>query len=61
MKVKLEDKSIKYRGVVLRSETEEEKKVLRTIWNLGGGPVAVGRLDDGFIELVVAPTPDEDR
>ena len=60
MKARLEETSVQYRGVVLESETEEEKGVLWDIWNSSGRPVAVGRLD-GSVELVVAPTPEKEE
>ena len=53
----MEGTSVEYRGVVLVSETEEEKGVLWDIWNSSGAPVTVGKLDNGSVELVVAPTP----
>ena len=59
MKARLEETSVQYRGVVLTSETEEEKSILWDIWNRKGGPVSVGKLDDGVIELVVAPSVEE--
>ncbi len=58
MKARLEETSVQYRGVVLVSETEEEKRILWDIWNSKGAPVSVGRLD-GSVELVIAPTPEE--
>jgi len=61
MKARLEETSVQYRGVVLVSETEEEKKVLWDIWENRGRPVTVGRVDDGNAELVVAPTPEEEE
>ena len=60
MKARLEETSVQYRGVVLESETEEEKKVLWDIWNSKGRPVTVGRLDGGSVELIVAPTPENE-
>ena len=57
MKARLEETSVQYRGVALVSETEEEKRVLWDIWNSNGAPVTVGRLDDGSVELIVAPIP----
>ena len=60
MKARLEETSVRYRGVVLESETEEEKKVLWDIWNSKGGPVTVARLDGGSVELIVAPTPENE-
>jgi len=57
LKARLENTSVQYRGVVLVSETEEEKIVLWDIWNSSGRPVSVGKLDGGSVELVVAPTP----
>ncbi len=59
MKAKLEETSVQHRGVVLTSETDEEREILRNIWAHKGRPVSVGKLDDGNIELVVAPTPEE--
>jgi len=59
MKARLEETSVQYRGVVLVSETEGEKRILWDIWNSKGRPVTVGRLDDGSVELVVASTPEE--
>jgi len=59
MKARLEETSVQYRGVVLVSETEEEKRILWDIWNSKGRPVVVGKLDDGSVELIVAPTPEK--
>jgi len=61
MKARLEETSVRYRGVVLVSETEEEKRILWDIWNGQGRPVSVGKLDDGTIELVVAPSAEEGK
>ena len=58
MKFRLENTSVQYRGVVLVSETEEEKKVLWDIWHGNGRPVSVGKLDGGHAELIIAPTPE---
>lgn len=59
MRAILEEASVQYRGVVLTSETDEERQILRNIWTGKGRPASVGKLDDGNIELVVAPTPEE--
>jgi len=59
MKARLEEASVQYRGVVLVSETEEEKKILWSIWNSKGRPVAMGKIADGSVELTVAPTPEK--
>ncbi len=60
MKARLESTSVQYRGVVLVSETEEEKRILWDIWNSKGRPVTVGKLAGGSVELVVAPTPENE-
>ena len=59
MKASLEDTSIQHRGVILTSETDEEREVLRDIWCSKGRPASLGKLDNGSIELVVAPTSDD--
>lgn len=58
MKAELEVKEIRYRGVSLISETEEEKQVLIDIWNQQGRPAMLGRMSDGQVQLVLAPTPE---
>lgn len=59
MRATLEETSVEYRGVILTSETDEERQILRNIWTGKGRPASIGKLHDGNIELVVAPTPDE--
>jgi len=61
MRARLEETSVRYRGVVLTSETDEEKRVLWSMWAAQCGPVSVGKLDDGSIELVVAPSAEEEK
>lgn len=56
MKAKLEDIPLMAKGVEIESETEEEKKVLENIFNTRGGPVVLSRKDDGNVQLVVAPS-----
>ena len=60
MRAKLEETSVRYRGVVLISETDEEKRILWDIWSLKGRPVSVGELTDGTIELIMAPSVEPD-
>jgi len=52
---------VKGRGVEIESETEEEKQVLENIWNTHGGLAVLTRKDDGSIQLVVAPTVEENE
>jgi len=59
VKVKLETIPVKGRGVEIESETEEEKQVLKQIWNTHGGLAMLTRKDDGNVQLVVAPTVEE--
>lgn len=59
MKAELEPKEMQFRGVFLLSETEEEKQVLTNIWNQKGGPAMLGRMRDGNVQLVIAPSPEE--
>ena len=56
MKAKLETIPVKGRGVEIESETEEEKQVLENIWNNHGGLAVLARIEDGMVQLVVAPT-----
>jgi len=56
MKAKLEDIPVKARGVEIESETEEEKQVLENIFNTHGRPAVLSRKDDGNVQLVVAPS-----
>ncbi len=58
MKAELEVKEMQCRGVSLISETEEKKQVLTDIWNWQGRPAMLGRMSDGQVQLVVAPTPE---
>jgi len=57
MKASLEAKKTEYRGVVLESETPEEKEVLNRIWSGHGRPVEIARLLNNQVKLVIAPTP----
>jgi len=57
MKASLEAKQIEYRGVLLESETPEEKEVLKRIWSGQGRPVEIARLLNNQVKLVIAPTP----
>lgn len=59
MKAKLEDLQIAGRGVVIESETEEEKQMLENIWNNHGGLAMLARNDDGTVTLVIAPTAED--
>ena len=59
MKAELEPEVMQYRGISVISETEEEKQVLETIWSQKGRPAMLGRMSDGHVQLVVAPTPEE--
>lgn len=58
MKAELEPEEMQYRGVSLISETEEEKQVFENIWKQKGRPAMLGRMRDGQVQLVVAPTPE---
>lgn len=58
MKAELEPKEMQYRGVSLVSETEEEQLMLTNLWNQKAGPAMWGRMKDGQIQLVIAPSPD---
>jgi len=62
MKAKLEGSAVQYRGIIVESETDEEKEVLVNIWNTQGLPVAIGRAASpthlGFA-LTIAPYPDK--
>lgn len=60
MKAELEVKEMPHRGVSLISETEEEKQVLTNLWNQKGGPAMLGRMGDGNVQLVIAPSPDKE-
>ncbi len=61
MKAKLETIPVKGRGVEIESETEEEKQILEQIWNTHGGLAMLTREDDGMVQLVVAPTVEENE
>ena len=58
MKAILEETSIRHRGVILTSETDEEREILRNIWINKGRPASYGKLEGGNIEIVIAPTPE---
>lgn len=58
MKAELEPEEMQYRGISVISETEEEKQVLENIWSQKGRPAMLGRMHDGSVQLVVAPTPE---
>ena len=57
MKAKLEETGPQYRGVILTSETDEELHILRDIWCGRWRAVSFGKLPDGNLEVVIAPTP----
>ena len=61
MKAKLEDIPVKARGVEIESETEEEKQMLTNIWNTHGGLVVLSRKEDGNVQLVVAPSLEDEE
>lgn len=61
MKAELEPEEVQYRGVSLISETEEEKQIFENIWNQKGRPAMLGRMRDGNVQLVVAPTPEKNE
>jgi len=58
MKAYLETTEVEYRGVILESETPEEKEVLASIWNNRGRAVARGRLMGNQVRIVIAQTPE---
>ncbi|MDP2728426.1 MAG: hypothetical protein Q8P59_12910 [Dehalococcoidia bacterium] len=58
MKVILEDKTVKHRGIIVSSETDEEKVVLTNIWVQKGAPAMFSR-DGTSVSITIAPTPDE--
>lgn len=55
MKAQLEEPNLLARGVELNSETDEERTVLKEIWDTGGGAATFSREKDGSIKLVVCP------
>ena len=55
MKAKIENIPVQARGVEIESETEEEKQLLKNIWNTHGGLASMARTENGNIQLVVAP------
>jgi hypothetical protein len=57
MKARLENLPVSTPGIVIESETVEEKEILNNIWVGRGGPVLMHRLADGNISLTVAPEP----
>ena len=57
MTASLEAEETEYRGVVLESETPEEKEILNRIWSGHGRPVEIARLQNDQVKLVIAPTP----
>jgi len=62
MKVQLEIPTMTYRGLILESETSEDRQVLMNIWLDKGRPVALanlGRHSEGTLQLTIAPTPPE--
>jgi len=58
VKAKIEALQVRGRGVVIESETEEEKRILEQIWNTHGG-LAVLTRHEGVVQLVVAPAVEE--
>ena len=58
MKAELESKEINNRGVILTSETEEEKQMLTKLWNQKAAPAMLTRSDDGQMEIIIAPAPE---
>lgn len=58
MKARLEDKTIQHRGIIVTSETEEEREVLLNLWVNKGRPAMFSR-DPGLVEIIIAPTPEE--
>ena len=60
MKAELEVKEITLRGVLLTSETEEEKQVLMNLWLDKGRPAMLARLGDGNVQFGIAPSPTEE-
>jgi len=57
MKATLEETVPQHRGVVLTSETEEDREILRDIWCGRWRPASFGKLPDGNLEVVIAPPP----
>ena len=57
MKATLEETGPPYRGVILTSETEEDREIVRDIWCGRWRPASLGKLPDGNLEVVIAPTP----
>jgi len=60
MKASLEAEEVEYRGVILESETPEEKEILAKIWTGHGRPVMFHQMMGGQVYqvyLVIAPTP----
>lgn len=60
MKVQLEDPEIQHRGILVTSENEEEKQVLKNIWCQKGRPASFGRVGDS-VSITIAPTPEEEK
>lgn len=60
MKAKLEDKRIENRGVIITSETMEEKQLLFDIWHRGANPVVFSKEKD-MVSIVIAPIPEEKK
>lgn len=56
MKAKIETTPVKFRGIEIESESEEEKEVLETLWAYNDGLATLTRLDNGNVQLVIAPT-----
>ena len=56
MKIRLEEREIINRGVILQSETPDELAVLRLLKENRGLVVDWKKLDDGNLELTFAPT-----
>jgi len=42
-------------GILIVSETREERQVIERIWDTDGGPAVLIRHPDGNVHLVVAP------
>ncbi|MDP2730599.1 MAG: hypothetical protein Q8O55_08945 [Dehalococcoidales bacterium] len=58
MKARLEDKTVEHRGIIITSETEEEKEVIRSLWINQGRPAMFSR-DGALVSITIAPTPEE--
>jgi len=62
MKAKIEKYMLlEKRGIYVTSETEEEKRLLESLWTGSAAAVVFTRNRDGSVTLTIAPTKEENE